>query len=187
MRKTLKSLTFGAAAMALVLSACSGAAPAPTAVPAAPAKPVATTAPAPITIEYWQYNFASRIEAMNELIKQFEAENPGIKVVHNSEIPYDNFIDKVAASAPAGVGPDVVTLFNGWVPSWVNAGYLIPLPEKDFPPADLEKNFSAMILGTKFQVQTIRDCPETLKKARFAGLFCCVKSTTNPAPQVSAI
>ncbi len=149
MRKTLKSLAFGAAAMALVLSACSGAAPAPTAAPAAPAKPAATAEP--ITIEYWQYNFASRIEAMNDLIKQFEAENPGIKVVHNSEIPYDNFIDKVAASAPAGVGPDVVTLFNGWVPSWVNAGYLIPLPEKDFPPADLEKNFSAMILGTKFQ------------------------------------
>jgi multiple sugar transport system substrate-binding protein len=85
MRKTLKSLAFGAAAMALVLSACSGAAPAPTAAPAAPAKPAATAEP--ITIEYWQYNFASRIEAMNDLIKQFEAENPGIKVVHNSEIP----------------------------------------------------------------------------------------------------
>ena len=145
MRKTLKSLTFGAAAMALVLSACSGAAPAPTAAPAAPAKPVATTAPAPITIEYWQYNFASRIEAMNELIKQFEAENPGIKVVHNSEIPYDNYRDKIAASVPAGVGPDVATLFYGWQPAWVDAGYLVPLPADAFPPEMVNSEFSPMV------------------------------------------
>ena len=40
-----------------------------------------------VEIEYWQYNFQARVDAMNELIAQFEAENPGIKVVHNSDIP----------------------------------------------------------------------------------------------------
>lgn len=154
----IRKLGLTALATLFVASACGGAPAAPTAAPAAKAtdapKPAATAAPAAgevVTIEYWQYNFQARIDAMNELIKQFEKENPGIKVVHNSEIPYDNFLDKIAASAPAGVGPDVATMFNGWVPSWVNAGYLVPLPEKDFPPADIEKNFTSMVQGTKFQ------------------------------------
>ena len=82
-----------------------------------------------VEIEYWQYNFGARVDAMNMLIEQFEAENPGIKVVHNSDIPYADFRTELAASAPAGVGPDVVTLFYGWIPAFVDAGYLVPLPE----------------------------------------------------------
>lgn len=42
-----------------------------------------------VTIEYWQYNFGARVTAMDQLIAQFEAENPNIKVIHNSDIPYD--------------------------------------------------------------------------------------------------
>jgi len=143
-----------AVASALILAACSGAAP--TAPPAAaatpaPAKPTEAKPGEVITIEYWQYNFQSRIDVMNDLIKQFEAANPGIKVIHNSEIPNADFQAKIAAAAPAGVGPDVATLFNGWLTGWVNAGYLVPLPEKDFPPADIEKNFTTLVQGTKFQ------------------------------------
>ena len=52
------------------------------------------------TIEYWQYFFDARVNAMNELIAQFEAENPDIHVVHNSDIPYEEFQNKIAASAP---------------------------------------------------------------------------------------
>ena len=108
--------------LALIASACS--APVAPAAPAAPAAEApaaeapaaeapAAEAPAEgvIEIEYWQYNFEARIKAMDMLIAQFEAENPGIKIIHNSDIPYDQFRDKIAASVPAGVGPDVVTLF----------------------------------------------------------------------------
>ena len=103
--------------------------------PPKPPRP-AEAAPADdvVEIEYWQYNFEARIEAMNQLIAQFEAENPGIKVIHNSDIPYDQFRDKIAASVPAGVGPDVVSLFYGWQPAWVDAGYIVPLPADVFPP-----------------------------------------------------
>ena len=31
-------------------------------------------------IEYWQYTFKSRVDAMNALIQQFEAANPDIEV-----------------------------------------------------------------------------------------------------------
>ncbi len=104
-----------------------------------------------VTIEYWQYTFAPRVDAMNMLIEQFEAENPDIHVIHNGDIAYDNFRDEIAASAPAGVGPDVVTLYYGWIPAFVDAGYLIPLPAEDFPADWIETTFSPMVAESKFQ------------------------------------
>jgi multiple sugar transport system substrate-binding protein len=103
-----------------------------------------------VTIEYWQYFFDARVDAMNRLIQQFEAANPDVQVIHNSDIPYDDFRDKIAASAPAGVGPDVATLFYGWVPAWVDAGYLIPLPEDAFPPDEIASQFSPMVPQSQF-------------------------------------
>ena len=104
-----------------------------------------------VEIEYWQYNFGARVDAMNELIAQFEMENPGIKVVHNSDIPYANFRDELAASAPAGVGPDVVTLFYGWIPAFVDAGYLVPLPDDPFSEEFILETFSPMVANAKFE------------------------------------
>ncbi len=101
-----------------------------------------------IEIEYWQYNFGARIEAMDQLIEMFHAENPGIKVVHNNEIPYADFRDKIAVSVPAGVGPDVATLFYGWQLDWIAADYLVPLPESDFPPSVLDE-FSPMVEASR--------------------------------------
>jgi multiple sugar transport system substrate-binding protein len=106
-----------------------------------------------IEIEYWQYTFDARITAMDMLIEQFEAENPDIHVIHNSDIAYDNFRDELAASAPAGVGPDVVSLFYGWIPAFVDAGYLVPLPEEDFPAEWIESYFSPMVAESKFDDQ----------------------------------
>lgn len=104
-----------------------------------------------IEIEYWQYNFGARVDAMNVLIEQFEAENPGIKVIHNSDIPYDDFRNELAASAPAGVGPDVVSLFYGWIPAFVDAGYLVPLPSDTFSEEFITETFSPMVAESKFE------------------------------------
>ncbi len=103
-----------------------------------------------VEIEYWQYNFGARVEAMNELIAQFEEANPNIKVVHNSDIPYANFRDELAASAPAGVGPDVVTLYFGWIIAFVDAGYLVPLPEEPFSEDFIRATFSPMVANSKY-------------------------------------
>jgi len=138
--------------LAMLVAAC-----APAGAPAQPAATEAavseaTTEAAPeaaagevIEIEYWQYNFEARVKAMNMLIEQFEAANPGIKVIHNSDIPYDDFRDKIAASVPAGVGPDVVTLFYGWQPIWVDSGFIVPLPEDVFTPEMVQEQFSPMV------------------------------------------
>ena len=129
----------------LLLAAC----PAPAAPAAEPAMESAGEEEAPaaevIEIEYWQYNFAARVDAMNQLIAQFEEANPNIKVIHNADIPYAEFRDKIAASVPAGVGPDVATLFYGWQSAWIDAGYLVPLPEDAFPPAMVDETFSPMV------------------------------------------
>ncbi|MCE2489561.1 MAG: extracellular solute-binding protein [Anaerolineae bacterium] len=104
-----------------------------------------------VEIEYWQYNFGARVDAMDALIEQFHEANPDVRVVHNSDIPYANFRDELAASAPAGVGPDVVTLFYGWIPAFVDAGYLVPLPAEDFPEEWIESHFSPMVSESKFE------------------------------------
>lgn len=100
-----------------------------------------------IQIEYWQYFFEARQDAMNMLIEQFEAENPDIDVIHNSDIAYDNFRTELATSVAGGVGPDVVTLFYGWLPAFVDAGYLVPLPEP-FTEEYINENFVPMVSGS---------------------------------------
>ncbi len=131
--------------LSLLLGACAAPAAAPAEQPAeAPAEAAAPAAGETVEIEYWQYNFDVRIDAMNQLIEQFEAENPNIKVIHNSDVPYDDFRNKIAASVPAGVGPDVATLFYGWQSAWIDAGYLVPLPEDVFAPDMVADQFSPL-------------------------------------------
>lgn len=93
-----------------------------------------------VTITYWQYYYESKVKLMDELIQKFEAANPGIKV-EQVTFPYESYNQKVAASIPAGEGPDVINLFYGWLPMYVKAGYLQELPVTDFNKAFFEKNF----------------------------------------------
>ena len=128
----------------MVLGACVAPAPTGDDASAAQVEESADAGSDVIEIEYWQYNFGARVDAMDQLIEMFHAENPGIRVVHNAEIPYDDFRDKIAVSVPAGVGPDVATLFYGWQLDWIAADYLTPLPEEFFPPSVLD-GFSPMV------------------------------------------
>ncbi len=101
-----------------------------------------------VTITYWQYDFGTRIEAIDQLIEQFEAANPGIKVIHET-FPYDAYQQQVAASLPAGQGADVVQLFYGWLPTWARSGYVEPLPEAFFDTAMLDAEFAPMVQAAK--------------------------------------
>jgi multiple sugar transport system substrate-binding protein len=91
-------------------------------------------------IVYWQYYYETKIKAIDEVIVEFQRLNPDIEVEHVN-FPYENFNQKVAASVPAGVGPDVVNLFYGWIPKYVTSGYLQPLPENEFSGEYLAENF----------------------------------------------
>ena len=102
----------------------------------------------PVEIEYWQYTFAQRVQAIDELIKRFEAANPGIKVKH-THVPYDDFRLKIAAAIPAGQGPDVVQLFYGWLHDYLKAKLLQPLPPELFDPAEIEREFFPLVKQMK--------------------------------------
>ena len=80
-------------------------------------------------------------------------------MVHNSDVPYAEYRDKIAASVPAGVGPDVATLFYGWQTVWLDADYLVPLPEDAFPTAMIDDEFSPLVQasfvdGTLYTIPT---------------------------------
>ncbi len=103
----------------------------------------------PVSITYWQYFFQSKVKLVDELIPQFESQNPGIRVVHEN-FPYDAYNQKVASAVSAGQGPDVINLFYGWVPLYVDSGYLQPLPADAFPTTEIEHDFVPMIKNSKF-------------------------------------
>src|SRR5688500_1176934 len=91
-----------------------------------------------VEIEYWQYFFKERVEAMDALIAQFEAANPGIKVKH-THFPYAQYRTKTAAAVPAGEGPAVMQLFFGWMRAYAKSKLIQPLPADVFKPADVDR------------------------------------------------
>src|SRR5438552_8836892 len=98
----------------------------------------------PVTITYWQYFFQSKVTLVDEVIKQFEAQHPDIHVVHEN-FPYDAYNQKVASAVPAGQGPDVINLFYGCVPLYVDGGYLQPLPVEAFSPMEIEPDVVPLV------------------------------------------
>lgn len=111
--------------------------------------PLASLAEEPVTIEYWQYFYESKVNLIDALIPEFEAQNPGIKVVHQT-FPYDSYQEKLAAAIAAGEGPDIVNLFYGWVPKYVKSGVLKELPLDAFPQEVVETEFAPMVQINKF-------------------------------------
>jgi multiple sugar transport system substrate-binding protein len=122
---------------------------------AAAAQPTTQTAPAAgaqkVSIEYWQYFYQSKQDLVNQLIQEFQTQNPNIEIVHNSTIPYEQYQQKLAAAAPANQGPDVVNLYYGWLGTYTQSGYLQELPASAFPTATLEKDFFPVVQGAKLQ------------------------------------
>ncbi|MGJ8454145.1 extracellular solute-binding protein [Pseudothermotoga sp. U03pept] len=103
-----------------------------------------------VKIVYWQYYFETKVKAIDEIIKEFQKLYPDIEVEHVT-FPYESFNEKVAASVPAGTGPDIVNLYYGWIPKYVTSGYLQPLPESEFSEEYLNKNFFAFVAkGVEF-------------------------------------
>lgn len=101
-----------------------------------------------VEIEYWQYTFKQRVDTIDELIRHFQAANPGITVKHVN-VPYDNYRTRIAAAIPAGEGPDVVQLFYGWLSDYIDAKLLQPLPKSSFDAAAIDRDFFPFVQGMK--------------------------------------
>ncbi|WP_449394168.1 extracellular solute-binding protein [Devosia riboflavina] len=101
-----------------------------------------------VEIEYWQYVFDSRVQAMDQLIEKFQAANPDI-TVKQTTFPYADYQTRVVAAKVAGQGPDVVQLFYGWTDQFVNGGLIQPLDPAVFPHAEIESDFFPIVSAMK--------------------------------------
>ena len=101
-----------------------------------------------VEIEYWQYFFDARVDAMDQLIENFEQANPDITVTM-THFPYADYRTKVAAAIPAGEGPDVVQLFYGWLNDYVAAELIQPLPADTFPADEIDETYFPMVQAMK--------------------------------------
>ena len=97
-----------------------------------------------VEIEYWQYTYKSRVEAIDKLIKSFQATNPGISVKHTN-FPYADYRKKVAIAVSAGDGPDIVQLYYGWLNDYRDSGLIQPLPKDAFPHDEIENEFFGIV------------------------------------------
>lgn len=97
-----------------------------------------------VTIEYWQYFFEARVDAMDILIENFEAANPNINV-EMTHFPYADYRTRTAVAVPAGEGPDIVQLFYGWLNDYIDAELIQPLPVETFSPEMVESEFFPMV------------------------------------------
>jgi multiple sugar transport system substrate-binding protein len=101
-----------------------------------------------VEIEYWQYTYQSRVDAVDKLIANFEATNPDI-TVKQTHFPYADYRKKVAIAVSAGDGPDVVQLFYGWLNDYRDSGLIQPLDKSAFSHSEIEKNFFPMVSSMK--------------------------------------
>lgn len=100
-------------------------------------------------IVYWQYFYETKKETVDTLIEMFEAENPDIKVTQQT-FPYEQYNTKVASSVPSGEGPNVINLYYGWLPTYIDSGYLQPLPASTFSNERIEDEFFSLVEAAKF-------------------------------------
>lgn len=106
------------------------------------------TAAQAVEIEYWQYIFDTRVQAIDQLIVKFEEANPDIDVKHVT-FPYADYQTRVVAANMAGNGPDVLQMFYGWTDVFVKGGVLQPLPRELFPAEKIEAEFFPIVTAMK--------------------------------------
>jgi len=122
------------AALALVVSACGGAAsPSPSGAPATqppatqppasqPAEtPAATIDTTPVTITVWDYY--GEATPVKPAVDGFQKEYPWITVKYEA-LDWDSMNEKFAVGVSAGAAPDVATLDMTWIPTLASNGVL---------------------------------------------------------------
>ncbi|MGV0910059.1 extracellular solute-binding protein [Martelella sp. FOR1707] len=101
-----------------------------------------------VEIEYWQYIYETRVNAMDQLIEKFEEANPDI-TVKQVTFPYADYQTRIVAANMAGKGPDVMQLFYGWLDKFVAGNLLQPLPQEAFPHDQIESEFFPIVTAMK--------------------------------------
>ena len=75
------------------------------------------------TLVHWQHHSPARNEMVERFAREFEAQNPGVKIEFES-IPLSDYYTKLLPAIAAGSGPDVFQLRAGDVPRYRNYGVI---------------------------------------------------------------
>lgn len=103
------------------------------------------------TIRFWGHSNSAFTAANETLIKDFEKQNPGIKVVYET-FPYDNFVPKLQTAFGSRTEADVVEMFGMWVEPYAKAGQLAPVPASVMSKTQLERTyFDAPLRGFAYK------------------------------------
>ncbi|AVX19728.1 MAG: extracellular solute-binding protein [Bacillota bacterium] len=81
-----------------------------------------------VTISFWHTFNQEETQTINEIVKEFEAQNPDIKVDMQA-VPFADAQNKFKVAAQAGNAPDVFRAEIAWTPEFAALGYLAPIDD----------------------------------------------------------
>lgn len=84
---------------------------------------LAPVAKAAETVTVWTFWPESYYE---EAFAEFEADNPGVEIVHE-QLDWGNGLDKITVAIAARSGPDVIELGSTWMPQFMGSNALAPI------------------------------------------------------------
>jgi multiple sugar transport system substrate-binding protein len=114
--------------MAMILVACTPASPTPAA-SAPTTAPTTAQAPQPITLQFWDGLGAPDNVAMQNLIKQYNAENKDGITIQDTELDWDTLYSKLALDFKTGNAPDALTLQQTDILEEQTLGILQPIDD----------------------------------------------------------
>ena len=85
-----------------------------------------TPAAGPVTITYWYTEDTGETPVIQQLIQQFQAQNPNIKVNAQYQA-FGQTQTKFATAAQSNTAPDVLRSDVGWVTQFASLRYLLPI------------------------------------------------------------
>ena len=94
----------------------------------------------PVTLTYWMHSSSAVDTLMDELVREFNAENPDI-IVTTEYIPFDDYMSKLIPALSTDAGPDVFKIQQGMVAQLAAAGSIQPLNEEILPGSMIESEY----------------------------------------------
>jgi multiple sugar transport system substrate-binding protein len=113
----------GVASSALLAACAAGVAPAQ--------EPGADSGGESQALEFWDWDHEPRVNYINELLEEFQAQNPGISLQYNP-LPWTDIETKLLTVATAGSGPTFSNVHFFWRYDLQRAGVLAPYPDSIF-------------------------------------------------------
>ncbi len=121
----------------LLLSACGGT-----------SSTTSTPTAGPVTINYWYTEDTGETPVIQQLIQQFQQQNPNIKV-NAQYVPFGQTQSKFSTAAQSNTAPDVLRSDVGWVTQFASLRYLLPI-DSMVSQSDLSDYLSAPLSYDKY-------------------------------------